>query len=51
MADNNEQQERKLIDYNLLVKYDELIKNWFNVQLVYAEQSDIDALFDEPNNQ
>lgn len=51
MADNNAQQERKLIDYNLLVKYDELIKNWFDVQLVYAEQSDIDALFNEPNNQ
>lgn len=36
----------KIVDYEALKKYDELIKEWFLNQLTYATEQDILALFD-----
>ena len=47
MAETNDQTEYKLVDYNALKRYDELLKEWFKSQLVYATEQDITNLFEQ----
>lgn len=46
MTDTSEQIKYKLVDYTALKKYDELLKEWFKSQLVYATEQDITNLFE-----
>ena len=50
MAETNDQTKYKLVDYAALRRYDELLKEWFKSQLVYATEQDITNLF-EPQEQ
>lgn len=50
MADENSTQKVKIVDYAALKKYDELIKEWFKSQLVYATEEDVTNLFGDETN-
>ena len=47
MSNTNEQTKYKLVDYAALRRYDELLKEWFKSQLVYATEQDITNLFEQ----